>query len=102
MSDSVYQVTIALVLGAALIVQVAVAVSFFRRREWGQLRRLALIFFGWLVTTLLLFLIGVGICAAGCPQAPFEFIFFMLICAPSVFVVYRLFKRSGTPPKAAG
>ena len=64
MSDSFYQGAVALVLGAALFVQLGFAVYYFRRRDWGQLRRLGLLFLGWLLATPILFLLGAGACPA--------------------------------------
>jgi hypothetical protein len=100
MSDSFYQLALALVMGAALLVQIGFAGYYIHQRDWDHLGRLGLLFLGWLLIPPILFLIGVGICAAGCPGEPFEFVLFSLVCTPSIFIVYKLFKGSRAHPSA--
>jgi hypothetical protein len=101
MSDTVYLLVVASVLTVALIAQVGFAGYYAYRRQWGLLGRIGLAFLVWLVSAPLVFLFGVGICAAGCPKEPFEFILAALICTPSLVIVYWLFKRRRRHPDAA-
>ena len=99
MSDIVY--VIAFVLAVALIAQVGFAGFCAYRRQWGLLGRIGLFFLAWLVSAPLVFLFGVGICAAGCPEEGFEFTLAVLICTPSLAIIYWLFKRIGRHPNGA-
>jgi hypothetical protein len=101
MSDTVYPLVVASVLSVALIAQVGFAGYYAYRREWGLVGRISLAFLFWLVSAPLVFLFGVGICAAGCPKEPFEFILAALVCMPSVFIIYWLFRRSRKHSDAA-
>ena len=93
MSDPSYQLFIGLILGVALIAQLGSAVYFAYGRKWRSLAQLGRRFLTWLFITLFVFLAGVGFCAAGCPDEPFELILAALICTPSVLTLVRLVKR---------
>ncbi|MDD5364959.1 MAG: hypothetical protein PHR30_06425 [Gallionellaceae bacterium] len=98
MSDTIYQVLIITVILLAFVAQIGFAAFFAYRKQWRLLSRVGTAFLVWLVSTPLvfvfLFLLGVGACAAGCPGEPFEFILATLICAPSIVIIYWLFKYS--------
>ena len=94
MSDTAYQLIIGSILGVALSAQLFFATYFAYRKMWRRLMQVGRGFFVWLLATALVFLVGVGFCAAGCPDEPFELILAALICIPSFLILLRLFRQS--------
>jgi len=94
MSDTAYQFIIGSFLGVALAAQLGFATYFAYRKMWRRLVQVGRGFLVWLLATTLVFLVGVGFCAAGCPEEPFDRILAALICIPSVLILLRLFRQS--------
>ena len=90
MSDDTFQLILLACIGITVVVHGVYFLLSISRRIARPARKVFFNLLAWAGICLLIFLVSVGLCAAGCPGEPFSEVLLLLFLAISVFYISRL------------
>jgi hypothetical protein len=92
MSDETFQQILLACAGTTVVIHGAYFILSISRRSSTPASKVFLNLLAWAGVCLLVFLVSVGLCAAGCPGEPFSEVLLLLFLAISAFYVSRVIR----------